>query len=106
MTGFALAQRHGVASKIINQILGLCGDGAELVSAQQRNWASATFSGARHIVEILAPPTAAMQASALLPEHDFGLHGEIVADCSALVDQVASGGTAALRVELLTIVAD
>lgn len=106
MTSLSVPNRHTVAHRLIGQILALCGDRAELAAAQQRSWASATFSGSRHIVDILAPVTAAVQASALLPEHDFDLHGEIVADCSAQVDRSAPGETAALRVELLTIFAD
>jgi hypothetical protein len=102
------------AAKLIRTVLAICGDGSELVRAHEREWASATFSGARHNLELLVPvedKAAPLPAAiAALPDHDFELAGEIVADCAITFGQrsrTADGRILlALRVELLTIVAD
>lgn len=105
----SISRHHGIAGQIIRQLLDLCGEGSELVTAEQRSWASATFSGARHIIELLLPGHALPAAIARLPDHDFDLAGEIVADCAVISPACAlptTQGKGGLRVELLTIVAD
>lgn len=58
---------------------------AELVSHSERPWASATFSGARHEVVLrFEGIEAAIIGEALielLPEHEFAIGGQLVADC-------------------------
>lgn len=105
----SIARHHGIAGQIIRQLLDLCGEGSELVTAEQRSWASATFSGARHVIELLLPGHALSAVMTRLPEHDFELAGEIVADCAVIrppSKPPAPDGKGGLRVELLTIVAD
>lgn len=99
---------------IIRQILGHIGPTCELVHAAEREWASATFAGARHIISLrllLTPADApAPAALAALPDHEFRLCGEIVADCTVShgARESAGAGSAWLpcQVELLTINAD
>ncbi|MEQ1509563.1 MAG: hypothetical protein ABL909_04075 [Sphingopyxis sp.] len=102
------------AHRICQKVLTLIGPAAELIEAQERPWASATFSGARHII-ILRIPLADDAASApailsSLPDHEFALPGEIVADCTVTMqDKVRKdNGTTMLicTVELLTIMSD
>lgn len=94
----------------------LDGIGAEatLQRADEREWASATFSGARHGLDLsIRLPSADAQPPAflaLLPEWEFDLPGEIVADCSVTLAQRerAPDGSWQLpcRIELLTIAAE
>ena len=100
------AMQSGVTGRIVRQLHMLAGDGAELLRTEQRDWASATFSGARHLIDLLVPAPALARVLASLPDHDFGLGGEIVADCTASTTGASRSGGVPVRVELLTIVAD
>ena len=102
------------AAKLIRAVLEVCGKGSELVGAHEREWASATFSGARHSLDLMIPANdeggALPNAIARLPDHEFDLPDEIVADCAVTIGQRHRGADGltrlALRVELLTIAAD
>lgn len=105
---------NGVAARLIHSVLDLCGPGSELIGAHEREWASASFSGARHSLDLLVPAndegSPLPDAVRLLPDHEFALTSQIVADCSVTLGQRhrhATGRTMiGLRVELLTILAD
>lgn len=102
------------AAKLIRAVMEICGEDSELVGAHEREWASATFSGARHSLDLLIPTNgegvALPDAIARLPDHEFDLVGEIVADCAVIIGQRCRGVDGrtriTLRVELLTIAAD
>jgi hypothetical protein len=100
------AVQNGIAGRIVRQLKTLAGDGTELLRTEQRDWASATFSGARHLIDLLVPAPALARMLASLPDHDFGLGGEIVADCTATTSGASQSGGVPVRVELLTIIAD
>lgn len=102
------------ATRLIAATLAVAGPQAELIGAHEREWASATFSGARHRIELrlwLDGPDARLAPALLaLPDHEFELPREIVADCT-----IAFGAREAMNdgrilqpvaVELLTITAD
>lgn len=59
---------------------------AELVSHVERSWASATFAGTRHTVTFAFNQADGMAAGedfiALLPEHEFAIPGQLVADAA------------------------
>lgn len=105
---------QSVVAKLIRAVLEVCGEGSELVGAHEREWASATFSGARHSLDLLIQAKdeggALPDTIARLPDHEFDLAGEIVADCAVTIGQRSRGADGrarlALRVELLTIAAD
>lgn len=105
---------QSAAAKLIRAVMEVCGDGCELVGAHEREWASATFSGARHSLDLLIQAddegAALPDAIARLPDHEFDLVGEIVADCAVTIGQRGRSADGrvriALRVELLTIAAD
>ncbi len=100
------------AERLVAEVLALAGPGAELASATEREWASVTFSGARHRIELALPasdPDAPLPpALARIGDHEFDLGGEIVADCAVTIGARAPGTPAmrSVRVDLLTIVAD
>ena len=57
-----LASQHSTAQRLIHILLRQLGPGAELIEAQEREWASATFNGARHILHFRLPLLAAAAA--------------------------------------------
>lgn len=66
-------------------------------------WASATFTGARHVLRLSAPPSAALIAwIAALPETEFALRGHLVADLT--IAAVRHGGAEIIvELEVLTV---
>jgi hypothetical protein len=100
------------ADRLIRMLLEIAGPHSKLIDAHEREWASATFSGARHSITLDVPLTPADPPVALcsLPDHDFALRGEIVADCTVTFGQQRPDGNGGGRrdclVELLTIAAD
>lgn len=107
--------RHShTAVRLIRQLIELLGPGAELVRAHEREWASATFSGARHSL-LLRLPVIGQAAPvpvviATLPEHEFDLDRQIVADCTTALQPREQDGSGQwwepLLVEILTVAAD
>ncbi len=100
---------------LLAQLSELLGPASQLLHAQEREWASATFEGARHRFEFDVAAGGDAGADILrvadqLPEHQFRLRGEIVADCTATLGGLVQSADATLRrlliIELLTINAD
>ena len=79
---------------------------AHIVRREGTNWASATFTGMRHKVEMQFPGMKAIEAgrtlASILPEHEFTLRGHIVADISAK-RSVETDGVLTLEIEALTV---
>jgi hypothetical protein len=105
------AKMHNTAAALIEQISALTGPGTQLLHAQEREWASVTFSGARYRLELAVPQSGEQflaAAIAALPEHEFTLRGVIVADCTAMIGGLlpGDGRRRAVTVEVLTVVAD
>ncbi len=108
------ATRGTTATRLIRILLDLAGPGSELIGAREREWASATFSGARHSIDLRlsisalgdAPPAAMI----MLPEHQFALSGEIVADCVVAFGMQETDSANRVwqncQIELLTIASD
>lgn len=76
------AERAG--KRIVTALQGMVGDCAELLAMEERAWASATFSGARHTITLRFTGTKDCEVADVfieaLPEHEFGLPGLLVAD--------------------------
>ncbi|NBC35739.1 hypothetical protein GTZ99_04115 [Novosphingobium sp. FSY-8] len=70
--------------QLLHALLRLAGDKAELISHAERPWASATFHGTRHTVTLefngVDGIAAADELIATLPEHEFTIRGQLVAD--------------------------
>jgi hypothetical protein len=70
---------------LLNAVLGLAGEG-ELLRHAERPWASVTFSGTRHTIALrFAGPSAVAAGErfiAVLPEHEFTIRGQLVADAT------------------------
>jgi hypothetical protein len=54
-----------------------------LTHAAERSWATATFVGARHIVQATAEAAGLARWLAMLPEADLPMRGWFVASCAA-----------------------
>ena len=72
------------------------------------DWASVTFKGARHRIQVMLEGRGAVGAAAdflaLLPEYEFSIPGHIVADIALLAEARRDGGDyASLELEALTI---
>lgn len=68
-------------------VLELAGRRATILSHEEKSWASITFAGARHRLELLFDGAEAVQAgelfTAFLPQHDdLAIPGQLVADAA------------------------
>jgi hypothetical protein len=74
-----------------------------LAESDWTRWASATFTGARHLLALAAPPSPALDAwVAGLPEAELRLRGHLVADL--VVEHVRrAGDTVTVSLEVLTV---
>lgn len=76
---------------------------ATIAAADWTRWASATFTGARHMLRLSAPPSPALLAwIAALPEAEFSLRGHLVADLSVAAVRHA-GKAIDIELEVLTV---
>jgi hypothetical protein len=75
----------------------------------ERSWASITFAGTRHQVTLVFEGAAAVEAGekfvAFLPEHDFAIPGQLVADAtvSAVDHQMLPAERMVVQVEVLML---
>lgn len=69
---------------LIEAIMTLAGHQAELAHHVERGWASVTFSGARHTLSLVFSGAEAVAAGedfiAALPDHEFAIPRQLVAD--------------------------
>lgn len=74
-----------------------------IAAADWQRWASATFAGARHALtlESAASPTFDSWLAAL-PEAEFALRGNLVADLT-VDSRTRAGDVAVARIEVLTV---
>lgn len=77
---------------LLTALFNLADGKAELLRHSEQSWASATFAGTRHAVTLAfngaSAVTAAEAMIAALPDHEFDLPGQIVADAAVKsVDQ-------------------
>jgi len=92
----ASAQRKGRRPwlSLLSALLELGQGQPELLRHSERNWASATFAGTRHNVTLAFNGTEAIVAGEALiealPDHEFAIPGQLVADASVVsVEQAA-----------------
>ena len=74
--------------QLIEAVMALAGGGAELVRHTERGWASVTFSGTRHTMVLAFAGVDAVVAGevfiAALPEHEFAIPRQLVADATVI----------------------
>jgi hypothetical protein len=78
--------RREPRSRLREALLALTHNQATILNHQEKNWASVTFAGARHRFELQFEGAAAVEDGELfivfLPEHEFAIPGQLVADAS------------------------
>jgi len=78
--------RSGPAGHLRTALLRLAQDKAEILSHSEKAWASVTFSGTRHRIELRFCGAEAVEAGehfiSFLPEHEFVIPGQLVADAA------------------------
>jgi len=77
---------RGPRELLADALLALAGGKGRIASHSEKSWASITFAGARHRVEMVFEGEAAVQAGedliAVLPEHEFTIRRQLVADAT------------------------
>ena len=78
--------RRTAADRLRDALLTLSDHHAQIVAQSERAWASITFAGARHVFTLIFAGEAAVEAGerfvADLPDHEFSLSGQLVADAT------------------------
>lgn len=90
-------------------LLALAGPLARVIAHQEKSWASITFAGARHRVELVFEGADAVEAGelfiAFLPEHEFSIPDQLVADAAVIaVEHRFDPPRMQVRCELLVLV--
>ncbi len=97
--------RRDVAELLIEQLNELLGTACAVTLKREKPWASITFSGTRHYLEIQmvggADQNAISKRVCALPDHEFALPGYFVAD---LLIRERDKGSPEIQLEILTIV--
>lgn len=105
----ARTHRRAPAERLRAALLDLAGGMAVVASHAERSWASITFAGARHSIELHFAGEAAIAAGEafieLLPDHEFAIPGQLVADAAILeVDhRIGPDPLMKVRAELLLL---
>ncbi|RJY10126.1 hypothetical protein D6201_01825 [Aurantiacibacter aquimixticola] len=94
--------------KLADALLELAGGHGHIASHTEKAWASITFAGARHRVELVFAGEKAVEAGecfiAFLPEYEFAIPKQLVADAAVVgVDHIAQPPGLTVRCELLLL---
>ena len=101
--------RSNPSARLREELQVLAGGHAEIRSHSEKNWASVTFAGARHRLELAFAGEQAVEAAenfiAFLPEHEFSIRGRLVADAAvvAVDHRIAPEPRMDIQVELLLL---
>jgi hypothetical protein len=80
--------RRGPWVRLLDALIALSGGNAQLLRHAERPWASATFSGTRHNAALVFEGNEAMEAAEqfieALPDHEFAVPGQLVADAAVI----------------------
>ncbi len=82
----ARRQRRTPGQRLRLALSELCSGHGEIVQHDEKAWASITFSGARHTLRLTFEGADAVEAGetfvAILPEHEFAIPSQLVADAT------------------------
>jgi hypothetical protein len=83
-----LRARRSSGERLREALLDLARGAATIANHSEKSWASITFAGARHRVELLFEGAAAVEAGegliACLPDHEFAISGQLVAEATVV----------------------
>lgn len=78
--------RRGASGRLRDALLKLAGDNARIVRHEEKSWASITFAGMKHRLTLVFEGQDAVDAGeyfiALLPDHEFTIPGQLVAEAT------------------------
>ena len=103
------AARRSPAERLREELQALAGGHAEFVSHSEKSWASITFAGTRHRLELAFAGADAVEAAesfiAFLPEHEFAIPRQLVADAAvtAVDHRIGPDPRMEVKVELLLL---
>lgn len=87
-TDVAARPRKTLADRAREALLAICGGRGNLVSHRESGWASITFSGTRHELVLRFEGIEDVEAGELLierlPDHEFSIPGQLVADATII----------------------
>ena len=104
--------RHDPATALIRAVLTLARGDAQLEEHRGTAWASATFTGMRHVMRVSLLGEDGVRTgewlASVLPDHEFCIRGHLVADIAVTAVHRRTEGTPAmmLTIEALTVEAD
>jgi hypothetical protein len=80
--------RRDPRNRLREALVALADGQATILSHEEKSWASITFAGARHRIELAFEGGEAVQAGelfiAFLPEHEFAIPRQLVADAAVI----------------------
>ena len=100
---------RGTAARLRQALTTLADGYGRILSHEEKSWASATFAGTRHRLQMEFEDDTSIAAGerwiALLPDHEFTLPGQLVADAAIVAVDHEMVPTQRLRVtaELLLL---
>ena len=100
---------RGPAARLRDALMALAQGHATVLSHSEKSWASITFAGTRHRLELEFAGEAAVAAGEMfivfVPEHEFMLPGQLVADAAvtAVDHRLAPEPRMTVSVELLLL---
>lgn len=100
--------RRTAGERLVEALRDLARGKGAIVRHTERSWASITFAGTRHQVDMLFEGDEAVEAGecliAFLPEHEFAIPGQLVADAAITeVDSVLHPPQLRVKCELLML---
>ena len=100
--------RKGTSERLREALVALSQGRAQVAVHREKSWASITFAGARHRVELVFDGAAAVEAGeqfiVLLPDHEFEIPGQLVAEATiAAVDHELEPPRMEITCELLLL---
>ncbi|MEN7537022.1 hypothetical protein [Aurantiacibacter flavus] len=104
----ARKHRTGTSGRLLAALADLARHKSRLTHHHEASWASITFAGTRHRVTLEFRGTEAIEAGenfiALLPEHEFAIPGQLVADAAVIeVDHCLDPAVLSVTCELLLL---
>ncbi|MFB0613298.1 hypothetical protein [Aurantiacibacter poecillastricola] len=99
---------RGPRELLAEALLALANGRARIAQHSERSWASITFAGARHRVQMVFEGEEAVESGecfiAFLPEHEFAIRGQLVADAAITeVQSIARPARLSVTCEILLL---
>jgi hypothetical protein len=101
--------RRHPSERLREELQALAGGHAKFLAHSEKSWASVTFAGTRHRLDLAFEGAEAVEAAetfiAFLPEHEFAIPKQLVADAAVTsVDhRIGPGPRMEVKVELLLL---